>query len=264
MKRPWCPRSPGAVAKLGRAARRRVGPAGQPGDTADDPGDRDRVRGSGLARPHGRPRPARPERGEPGHHRRDRNRQGAGRPLHPREQHAQGRTLRRGQLRRAGRQPGRGRAVRIREGRLHRGAQGPGRLVRGGEWRHAPPRRDRRPAGTAPGQAAPRPAGARGRPPRRAQPGSGRRARPRRHQYRPRCGGRRRTVPAGPLLPAERRHHPAAAAPPTARRHPLACRAFPRALSHAHEPAGPRPRRGGTGRARSPIRGRATSANWRT
>ena len=45
------------------------------------------------------------------------------------------------------------------------------------------------------------------------QPGSGRRARPRRHQYRPRCGGRRRTVPAGPLLPPERRHHPSAAAP---------------------------------------------------
>ena len=239
--------------------------AGQPGDTADDPGDRDGVRGSGLARADGRPRPARAERGEPGHHRRDRNRQGAGRPLHPRAQHAQGRTLRRRQLRRARRQPGRGRAVRLREGRLHRRAEG--RRSAGSRRRTAARSSSTRSATCRSrcqvkllrvlqerevvrlGARSPVPVDVRVHC---------------RHQYRPRSGGRRRPVPAGPVLPPERRHRPAAAAPRAARRHPARSPRISSALSHAHEPAGPRPRRGGAGRARRAIRGRATSASWRT
>ena len=83
------------------------------------------------------------------------------RALHDREP-AQGPAVRRGQLRRAPRDAARERAVRPREGRVHRRAPRQEGPLRGGRRRHDLPRRDRRhPAGDA-GAAAPRPAGGRG------------------------------------------------------------------------------------------------------
>ncbi len=102
------------------------------------------------------------------------------------------------------------RALRPREGLVHgrpREPQGPGRNGRGG---HDLPRRDRRAAGDAPGQAAAISPGedlpARRRPPGAAQ----RRAGGGGHEHQPAGGGREREVPRGPLLPAgrARRHGP--------------------------------------------------------
>ncbi len=103
------------------------------------------------------------------------------------------------------------RAVRPREGRVHRRRRAiAGPLPRGG-GRHAPPRRGGRAAGVAPGEAAARPPGAEGALGRRRGRGRRGRARARRHQ--PGRRGRRAAeqVPAGSLLPAQR--HPAGAAP---------------------------------------------------
>ena len=80
------------------------------------------------------------------HPRRERHRQGAGRAHHPRQQRAQVLPHRARQLRRPAREPARERALRPREGRLHRRAvpaQGP---LRDGRRRHALPRRDRQPS----------------------------------------------------------------------------------------------------------------------
>ena len=89
------------------------------------------------------------------------------------------------------------------------GARGRGRR------RHALPRRDRRAAAPAPGEAPPRPAGG-GDPAGRRHAGASRStcaSSPRRPATSPR-GGRGRTVPRGPLLPAQRAP---AAAPAAAR-----------------------------------------------
>src|SRR5262249_16849563 len=73
-----------------------------------------------------------------------RHRQGAGGAGHPLERRAAGGAVRSRELRGHPRHPARVRAVRPREGRVHRGpAQAPGTL-RGGRRRHAVPRRDRR------------------------------------------------------------------------------------------------------------------------
>ena len=63
------------------------------------------------------------------------------------------------QLRRHSGEPARERAVRPREGRLHRRGDHEGGQVPGGHRRHALPRRDRRDAAAAPGEAAARAAG---------------------------------------------------------------------------------------------------------
>ena len=89
---------------------------------------------------------------------------------------AAGPALRRDQLRGDSRDAARKRAVRLREGRLHRRRQADDRQDRDGERRHAVPRRDRRPSDLAAGEAAALPAGARDRARRRAAGNPGRRA----------------------------------------------------------------------------------------
>jgi hypothetical protein len=86
----------------------------------------------------------------------------------------------------------RGRVLRRRAGRLHRRRpQGPRRQVQAGRRRHAVPRRDRRHAAGAAGQAAARAAGRRDRAAGLQQGGALRRARDRRHLARPGRAGAR-------------------------------------------------------------------------
>ena len=99
--------------------------------------------------------------------RRDRHRQGGVRAGDPRLQPAPQAPDGPRQLRRDPGGAHRERAVRPREGRLHRRARAPGRAVRAGRRRHDLPRRDRRAAARGAGQAAARAAGARGRAARR-------------------------------------------------------------------------------------------------
>ena len=74
------------------------------------------------------------------------HRQGTGRARDPRGVAARRAALRRGELRRHPRAVARGRVLRLSQGRLHRRAGGPRRLLPGRAGRHAVPRRDRRPA----------------------------------------------------------------------------------------------------------------------
>ena len=92
---------------------------------------------------------------------RERHRQGAGGPRHPRAVAATRRALRADELRRGAGGAGRERAVRPREGRLLRRHRPAPRPLRAGRRRHAVPRRDRRHARADAGQAAARPAGRR-------------------------------------------------------------------------------------------------------
>ena len=80
------------------------------------------------------------------------------------------------------------------------------RQVRAGVGRHAVPRRDRRPAARAPGQAAARHSGRRNRAGRRRQADQDRLPSDCGDQRRPRKGGQGGAVPRGPLLPDQR--HP--------------------------------------------------------
>ncbi len=128
---------------------------------------------------------------------------------------------RQGELRRHPRLAGRGRALRLREGRLHRRpGQGEGRLLRAGRGRHALPRRDCRAAALLAGEAAALPRGPPHHPGRRhRQPRAGR-PHPGGHPPRPAGDGRPGALPARPLLPA-RRHPPLhPAAPRAGRVHP--------------------------------------------
>ena len=136
-----------------------------------------------------------------------------------------------GELRRGAVEPDRERAVRSREGQLHRRrAAAPGRL-RAGRGRHAVPRRDHRDADRAAGEAAARARdrhrGAR----RRRAVDSRRRARDRRHQPRSRGGRCRRQAARGSLVPAEGVPDRPAAAARSRRRHRRAGRALPRPSS---------------------------------
>ena len=128
--------------------------------------------------------------------RRDGHGQGADRPRDPLEQPAGRQAADQGQLRRLAGGPGRERAVRPREGGLHRRHRPAHRPLRAGRRRHPLPRRDRRAAAGDPGQAAPRPAGARVRASRRHRADQGRRPGHRRHQPRPasRPSARRRSA----------------------------------------------------------------------
>ena len=126
------------------------------------------------------------------------------------------------ELRRAHRDPARERALRPREGGLHRRQPRPQGALRVGQRRHHLPRRDRRHPALHPGPPAARAAGGGDQEGRVHRPGQGRRARHRRHPPRPAQAGPGREVPRGPLLPAERHRHPAPAAARPARRRPAA------------------------------------------
>ena len=96
------------------------------------------------------------------------------------------------------------RALRPREGRVHRRLRGAQRALRLRAGRHALSRRDRRAAAGDPDQAAAR-AGGSARAAGGLQPrGAGRRAHRRRHQPPSRGRGRRGPLPRGPLLPPRR------------------------------------------------------------
>ena len=182
--------------------------------------------------------------------RRERHRQGAHRPRHPRGQPAGRPPLRGAQLRRAARDAHRVGALRPREGGLHRRRRGPPRPLRAGRRRHALPRRGGRALAGGPGQA---PAGAPGaavRADRRPAPGHGGRPARGRHQPGPGGDGPQRRLPARPLPPALGGHGGAAAAAraaggPRAARRPLPP-AAQRGARHPRGAAAARP--GGAGR----------------
>ena len=155
------------------------------------------------------------------------------------------------------------RAVRPREGRLHRrpGAhRGP---LPAGRGRHAVPRRDRRHADGGADPAAARAAGGRVHHRRRPHADQDRRAHHRRHPPRAEDADPAGPVPRGPVLPPQRR----AAAPAAAARAPGGHRR-PRAPLPARRPPRPasatRPSRRRPSSASSTTTGPATCASWRT
>ena len=171
--------------------------------------------------------------------------QGAGRARHPPQQPAQGRALRAGQLRGHPRGADRERALRPREGLVHRRDREADRQVRAGPQGHDLPGRGRRHEPAHPGQGAARPAGGRGRAHRLPEDDQGGRARHRRHQQGPRGGDREGRLPRGPLLPPQRHPHPRAAAARARRGHPGARAALREAVLRREQlrpkPSRPRP-----------------------
>ena len=131
------------------------------------------------------------------HHRRDRDRQGARGARHPRAQRRARSAAHQGQLRGHSRDPARVRAVRPRQGRLHRCNREQEGAVRAGRRRHAVPRRDCDDERRAPGQAAAGAAGARVRAARVGEEPARRRAGDCGHQPRPAADGARRPLPGG-------------------------------------------------------------------
>ena len=109
-------------------------------------------------------------------------------------------------------------------GVVHRRASAAARQVRAGRRRHAVPRRDRRSAARAAGQAAARDPGGRDRAGRRHQADQDRLPADRGDQRRSREGGQGRALPRGPLLPHQR-HPDQAAAAARAHRRPAGARA---------------------------------------
>ncbi|CAA9405401.1 MAG: Response regulator of zinc sigma-54-dependent two-component system, partial [uncultured Phycisphaerae bacterium] len=171
--------------------------------------------GAGDGRGAAQDRARRPQQRDGADPRRERHGQGGRRPRDPRRLRAARAADARRQLRRAEREPAGVRALRTREGRVHRGRQDAPRPVRAGGRRHAAAGRDQRDRPAAPGQAAPGAAGERVRARRQQHQPGGRRARDRDDEPRPGGVGRRGQVPPGPVLPAERgadRAAPAAAA----------------------------------------------------
>ena len=119
------------------------------------------------------------------------------------------------------------------------GADGaPGGQVRGGERRHALPRRDRRHQPEAAARPPARPRGAPRHARRRDGVDPGGRPHHRGDEPRPREGRRRRTLPGRPLLPAERHHAHARAAARPQGGHPAPRRHPPRAARRRDEKAG--------------------------
>ena len=130
--------------------------------------------------------------------------QGADRQGDPLREPAGRRAARQGQLRRPRREPARGRAVRPREGRLHRRHRHPQGAVRAGRRRQPLPRRDRRSARPPAGEAAAGSPGAGVRAGGIEPADHGRRAPPRRDASRPGGPGAGGSLPRGPLLPHQR------------------------------------------------------------
>ena len=212
----------------------------------------------------GRRRPRRADQRDRADHGRERRRQGAGRADDPSQQPAQPRALRAGQLRGDSRGADRVRAVRPREGIVHRRDREAGRQVRAGRSRHDLPRRGRRHEREDAGQGAARAAGGRGRAARIGAHDQGGRPRHRRDQQEPRGGDREGALPRGSVLPPRRDSDSRAAAARAARGHPAA-----RAPLHGLlQPREQRPARSGSRRRRSTrcsaTAGRATSASCGT
>ena len=124
---------------------------------------------------------------------------------HPPQLAARGAQLREGELRGAARDAARVRAVRPREGRVHRRRSPAHRPVRAGRRRQLVPGRNRRHEPGHPGEDPARAAGARVRAPRRHPHAEGGRAADHRDQPRSVVDGRDGAVPRRPVLPAERR-----------------------------------------------------------
>ena len=111
------------------------------------------------------------------------------------------------------------RALRPREGGLHRRLPAPRRPLRTGPRRHRFPGRDRRDLPDRPDQAAAGAAESEVRAYRRRADACGRCAHPGGHEQEPARAGESRAVPGGPFLPAERHPHPASASPGSSKRH---------------------------------------------
>ena len=180
----------------------------------------------------------------------------------PRREPAPPAPVRRRQLRRHSRRAARERAVRPREGLLHRRHHHPQGTIRNRRGRHAVPRRDRRHEPADAGEIAARPAGARVRTRRQQRVERVRRAHHRRHASQPRRIHRARQLPRRPVLPPQRIPHRDADAQRRASTtcrcsSTISCRWPPRAAVRACSCC-PRPS------MRSPrIRGPATSASSR-
>ena len=141
-------------------------------------------------------------------HGRKRHGQGIRGPLHPRQQQAEGPSVRRRRLRRALARAGRQRAVRTCQRSLYVGRFGQKGRLRDGGRRNRFPRRDRQPALRRTGTTAPRDSGTRD-PSRRQREGNGRRRTDHRRDEReparsdplcrfPRSGNGKRTYPLSP------------------------------------------------------------------
>ena len=166
--------------------------------------------------------------------RRDRQRQGARGPGHPPAEPAQGPPDGQGQLRGAAHRPRRERAVRPREGGLHRGPDAPDRALRGRRRLDPLPRRGRRAVARGAGQAAARAGDGRVRAAGEPPHDQGRRARRRGHEPRPRRGDQEGALPGGPLLPPQRLPDPGAAAARAGGGHPGARLDVPRGVLLPH------------------------------
>ncbi len=128
--------------------------------------------------------------------------------------------VRRGQLRRHPRDAARERAVRPRQGRVHRRRRDPRRVLPDRRRRHDLPRRDQRDQPVDAGQAAARPAGEGDLHGRRDPVAARRRPGRRRDEPRPPDAGPEGRAPRGPLLPPQRHRHRDPAAARARRRHP--------------------------------------------
>ena len=138
--------------------------------------------------------------------------QGAAGGAHPSREPVRVRPVRQGQLRRHPDRADRERAVRAREGRVHRRGGAAARQVRARRRRHDLSRRSRRPARGVAGQAAARSCRTASCSASAASSRSASRARHLGHQPSSRRADRRGQVPRGPLLPPERRADPRARA----------------------------------------------------
>ena len=173
--------------------------------------------------------------------RRERHRQEPDRPRHPRPQRPTEQAVRGGLLRRPAGDAAGERAVRARQGGLHRRPGRQGRASSSGRRRDDLPGRDLHGLAGAPGQAAARAPGAAVRAGRlqratqtvdvRVHPGQ---------QPRPDRRGAGRAVPPGPVLPHQRGEHRPAAAARADGRHPAAGAALPEEVRGA-SPARPSP-----------------------
>ena len=174
--------------------------------------------------------------------------------------------LREGELRGAAGGPARERAVRAREGLVHRRGGRPGGALRGGERRDALPRRGGGDPAPHPGEAPPRAPEPGDRAAWASQPTRPRGRAPRRgHERRPRGPRAEGRLPRGLLLPPEGGDGPAARRCGSAAGHPPARRALPARSTperHGRATHGIPPE--ALRRARGPTTGRGTCASSRT